>query len=202
MGHFFLKNTWFFPATQQSCLPSSRSDLLVDLQELDIAIVLNCHDAPTLFLTELWNAQELVENNNNIQSLLYFIISLCSRLTNHNNANGKGNGFPLQAWNGSWGSRRLKLLNLLDFRHYEGGKVVTLNAPAAFTPRNIPALIFRSWVDPRAHGSVGTLGKKSPATPLGIDPETFRLVAQWMQMVVVYNFYKQRYLKTVPANFA
>lgn len=71
MTHLFLENTWFFPATQQSCPPSSRSGLLVDLQELDIAILLNFHDVPTLFLTELWNAQELVENNyNNISENL------------------------------------------------------------------------------------------------------------------------------------
>jgi hypothetical protein len=38
----------------------------------------------------------------------------------------KGKGFPLQAWNRSWGFRRLRLLDRLDFRHYEGGKVVTL----------------------------------------------------------------------------
>jgi hypothetical protein len=38
----------------------------------------------------------------------------------------KGEGFPLQAWSGSWGSRRLRLLDFLDFRHYEGGKVITL----------------------------------------------------------------------------
>jgi hypothetical protein len=38
----------------------------------------------------------------------------------------KGKGFPLQAWSGSWGSRRLRLLDLLNFRHYEGGKVITL----------------------------------------------------------------------------
>jgi hypothetical protein len=51
-------------------------------------------------------------------------------------------------------------------------------APTGFTPRSILVLIFRGWVDPRAHGSVVSLGKKSPATPLGIDPETSRLAAQ------------------------
>ena len=30
---------------------------------------------------------------------------------------GKGKGIPLQAWEGSWGSRRLRLLDLLDTRH-------------------------------------------------------------------------------------
>jgi hypothetical protein len=47
---------------------------------------------------------------------------------------GKGKVFPLQAWNGSWGSRRLSLLDLLDFRHYEGGKV--------FTPSSFPGTHF------------------------------------------------------------
>jgi hypothetical protein len=47
-------------------------------------------------------------------------------MTSNRCGKGKGKGFPLQAWSGSWGSRRLRLLDLLDLRHYEGGKVVTL----------------------------------------------------------------------------
>ena len=65
---------------------------------------------------------------------------------------GQGKGFPLQAWNGSWGSRRLRLLNLLDFRHYEGGKVVTLTHRPPSPPGVFLVLIFRGSVDPRAHG--------------------------------------------------
>jgi hypothetical protein len=84
----------------------------------------------------------------------------------------KSKVLPLQAWAGPWGSGSLRLPDFLDFRHYKGG------APAVFTPRRFLVLIFRSWVDSRAHGSVCSYGKKSPATPLGIDPETFRLVAQ------------------------
>jgi hypothetical protein len=90
----------------------------------------------------------------------------------------KGKGFLLQAWTDSWGSRRLRLLDLLDFQHYEGGKVVTLTHQPPSPPGVFLVLIFRGWVDPKAHGSVGSFGKKSPVTPLGIDPETFRLVAQ------------------------
>jgi hypothetical protein len=44
-------------------------------------------------------------------------------------------------------------------------------APAAFIPRINLVLIFRGWVDPRAHG---TMPRKKP----GLDPGTFRLVAQ------------------------
>jgi hypothetical protein len=51
-------------------------------------------------------------------------------------------------------------------------------APAGFTPRIILVLIFRGWVNPRAHGSVGSFGKNPPVTSLGIEPETSRLVEQ------------------------
>jgi hypothetical protein len=71
----------------------------------------------------------------------------------------KRKGFPLQAWSGSWGSRRLRLLDLLDFRHYEGGKVVTLTDRLSLPPGLFLVHIFRGWVDPRAYGSVGSLEK-------------------------------------------
>ena len=45
----------------------------------------------------------------------------------------KGKGFPLQARSGSWDSRKLKLLDLLDFRHYESGKVVVTLHPLEFS---------------------------------------------------------------------
>jgi hypothetical protein len=71
----------------------------------------------------------------------------------------KGKGFSPQAWCGSWGSRRLRLLDRLDIRHYEGGKVVTLTHRPSLPPGVFPVLTFRGWVDPRAHGSVGSFGK-------------------------------------------
>jgi hypothetical protein len=45
-------------------------------------------------------------------------------------------GFPLQAW-------RLRLLDRLDFRHYEGGKVVTLTHRSSLPPGVFLVLIFR-----------------------------------------------------------
>jgi hypothetical protein len=87
--------------------------------------------------------------------------------------NGKeGKGFPLQAWCGSRGSRRLRLLDHLDIRHYEGGKVVTLTHRPSLPRGVFLVLICRGWVNRRAHGSVSSFWKKSPVTPLGIDPET------------------------------
>jgi hypothetical protein len=69
---------------------------------------------------------------------------------------GKGKGISLQAWEGFWRSRRLRLLDLLDTRHFEGGKVVTPTHRLSLPPGVFLVLIFRGWVDPRAHVSVGT----------------------------------------------
>jgi hypothetical protein len=44
---------------------------------------------------------------------------------------------------GSLGSRRLRLLDRLDIRHYEGGKVVTLTHRPSSPPGVFLVLIFR-----------------------------------------------------------
>jgi hypothetical protein len=67
--------------------------------------------------------------------------------------------FLLQVWCGSWGSRSLRLLNRLHIRYYEGGKVVILTHRPPSPPGVFLVLIFRGWIDPRAHGFVGSLGK-------------------------------------------
>jgi hypothetical protein len=71
----------------------------------------------------------------------------------------EGKGFLLQAWSGSWGSRRLRLLDRLDFRHYAGGKVVTLTHRPPSPSWVFLVLIFRGWVDPRAHSSISSFWK-------------------------------------------
>jgi hypothetical protein len=71
---------------------------------------------------------------------------------------GKGKGLPQEAEVAQGIPGRLRPRIFLTFgitkvvgrQHY---------APAAFTPGETPVLIFRGWVDPRAHGSVGSYGK-------------------------------------------
>jgi hypothetical protein len=87
---------------------------------------------------------------------------------------------------GPWGSRRLRLPDLLDFRHSEGGKIVTLTHRPSLPPGVFLVHIFRGWVDPRAHGSVGSLGK-IPSDTTGDrsrDPPTSSVVpgpTVWMR---------------------
>jgi hypothetical protein len=61
------------------------------------------------------------------------------------NGKGKGKGkvFALQAYTGPWGTGRLKLPDFLDFRHYEGGNVVTLTHRPPLPPGVFLVLIFR-----------------------------------------------------------
>jgi hypothetical protein len=74
---------------------------------------------------------------------------------------GKDTVFQLQAWAGPWGPGSLRLPDFLDFRNYEGGKVVTLTHRPSLPPGVFLPLTVRSWVYPKAHGSVGTFGKIS-----------------------------------------
>jgi hypothetical protein len=80
--------------------------------------------------------------------------------------------FPLQAWSGSWGSRRLRLLDRLDIWHYEGEKVVTLTHRPPSPSGVFLVLIFRGWIDPRAHGSVGSFGKNPQRHHRGSIPRS------------------------------
>jgi hypothetical protein len=92
----------------------------------------------------------------------------------------KGKVFPLQAYVGPWGSDRLRVRIFSTF-----GTMKVVRSSPLRTGRLYPQKF--SWYSflqaestPRAHGSVGSFGKKSPTTPLGIHPQTLRLVAQYL----------------------
>jgi hypothetical protein len=93
----------------------------------------------------------------------------------------KGKAVPLQAWSGPQGSRKLR------FPHYmttaqDGGKVVSLRTGRLYPQEMLLVLIsVRIWVDPRAIvRSEGLCQWKIPMKPSGIEPATFRFVAQYL----------------------
>jgi hypothetical protein len=81
----------------------------------------------------------------------------------------KGKAFPLQAWCGSWGFRRLRLLDRLDFRHYEGGKVVTLTHRPHSPPVVFLVLILEAESTP-GHMVPSVASEKVPSDSTGNRP--------------------------------
>jgi hypothetical protein len=75
---------------------------------------------------------------------------------------------------GGWGSQ------ILRQSAHEGNKDVSPTHRPPLPPGNIPGIHFcRGWVDPRAIvRPEGLCQWKISVTPLGIDPATFRFVAQ------------------------
>jgi hypothetical protein len=87
----------------------------------------------------------------------------------------KGKAVPLQAWSGPEVSRKLRFQDYMTTAQ-NGGKVSPTHRPPLL-PGNAPGTHF--WVDPRAIvRSEGLCQWKIPMIPSGLEPATFRFVAQ------------------------
>jgi hypothetical protein len=90
----------------------------------------------------------------------------------------KGKVFPLQAWAGPWGPGTLRLLDFLDFRHYEGGKLVTLTHRPSLPPGVFLVLILEAESTP-GHMVTSVATEKIPSDTTGDrsrDPPTSSVV--------------------------
>jgi len=97
---------------------------------------------------------------------------------------------PLQAWRGPEGSRKLRLPDFV-ITAQDGGRLSALRI-GLFYPQQILLVLIsvRGCIDPRA--TVRTeaffMSMKNPLTPAGIEPATFRFVAQHLNPhIIVYD---------------
>ena len=95
----------------------------------------------------------------------------------------KDKSVPLQAWSGPEGSRKLRFPDFMTTSQ-DCGKVVSLTHRPPLPSGNTPGTHFSLRLSrPQGHSAIGRIlcRRKIPIPPAGIEPATFRFVAQHLK---------------------
>ena len=146
-------------------LPGSYSVTGADSFELGHELSVSMKDGKCSHCSVGYNlAKESVERNQSIE-----ISQQCS----------KGTSVPLQVWNDPEGSRKLRFPDFMTTAQ-DSGKVVSITHRSPLPPANTPGTHFcQRLIRPQGHSVTGRI-YVSEMTLAGIEPATFRFVAQYL----------------------
>ena len=98
----------------------------------------------------------------------------------------RGKAISLQAWTGPWGYRMLRLPEFLDSRHMDVVRLSDLRTGCFYLSGKIIVTTHFCWrlSRPQGHNAAGRIRSiKISVTPSEINPATFRLVAQCLNIL-------------------
>ena len=110
----------------------------------------------------------------------YTLYTTLQRIASHTKVRSLYKAVPLQAWSDTEGSRKLGFPDFMTIAQ-DGCKIVSLTHRSPLPLGNDPGTHFCYRLSqPRSHSAIGRIlcQLETEMTPVGIEPATFRFVAQ------------------------